>query len=199
MHPSKPPSRDLSTKTSYSWKSFSPMHFTWEVEWPKNRHTDHYYSWADQKIAHYTTTSVAPGRLCCKGTEPWRSVVLTLPSSYGRSLAAYHCLKKPFGLCWKEKALCFAELQLIRSRNRRCSGVCKMTAGSCRAGGADSLVEVGLRLFTLNGSGEGIDGFVCTEHGGIPHRVVSLGREAQAVSPQAPSNTARPQVLYPIT
>lgn len=74
-----------------------------------------------------------------------------------------------------------------------------MTAGSCGAGGADSLVEVGLRLFALNGGGEGIDGFVCTEHGGIPHRVVSLGREAQAASPRAPSNTARPQVLYPVT
>lgn len=67
------------------------------------------------------------------------------------------------------------------------------------AGGADSLVEVGLGLFALDCGGEGVDGFIRTEHGGIPHRVVSLGREAQAASPQAPSSTICSPVLYPIT
>lgn len=42
-NPSKPPSRDLTTQTTYSWKSFSPLHFAWEVEWSKNRCMDHYY------------------------------------------------------------------------------------------------------------------------------------------------------------
>ena len=71
-----------------------------------------------------------------------------------------------------------------------------MPPGNCRAGRADSLVEVGLWLFTLDRGCEGVDGFVCTEHGGIPHRVVSLGRETQAASPQAPSNTAHVSPRY---
>lgn len=57
-------------------------------------------------------------------------------------------------------------------------------------GGPDSLVEVGLWLFTLDCGGEGINGFIRTEHGGVPHGIVSLGREAETVSPRVPSNTA---------
>lgn len=64
------------------------------------------------------------------------------------------------------------------------------------AGQPDSLVEVRLRLFALDRGGEGVDGFIRTEHGGVPHRVVSLGREGEAASLQAPRHTARVSPHY---
>lgn len=68
-------------------------------------------------------------------------------------------------------------------------------AATRQGGGADSLVEVGLRLLALDRGGEGVDGFIRAEHSGIPHGIVSLGREAEAPSPPAPSST--PRVLPP--
>lgn len=64
-----------------------------------------------------------------------------------------------------------------------------------RAGGPDSLVEVGLGLLTLDGGREGVDGLVSAEHSGVPHGVVSLPRDTGSVStaPEtAPSPASHP-------
>lgn len=63
------------------------------------------------------------------------------------------------------------------------------------AGGTDSLVEVRLWLFTLDCGGEGVDGLIGAEHGGVPHRVVSLGTGAQAASPRAPAAIPSPSFI----
>lgn len=40
----QPSFKGFNHKDQLSWKSFSPVHFTWEAEWPEDGHMDHDHS-----------------------------------------------------------------------------------------------------------------------------------------------------------
>lgn len=116
-HPRKPPSTGLTTQTTYSWKSFSPMHFTGKAEWPKNRYMDHYYCWADKKQIMIPQKVLHKGGFSANtlSFEDFAILIQRRPSSLSLPWDTF-CFLMVF---WKD-GLCFAELQIPKVMVLRC-------------------------------------------------------------------------------